>query len=469
MTENSLEHLDLGPTDANDDHNLSDYFVSFSDFNLLMAKERLFVVGVKGSGKSAIKKYIFENRKNSGDYVIVLDDSYSFPIDSLKQTSSAGLMIKIKRYLNRVIVQWLINNGDLNPSDKKGLKKLLVSDPIIKRILKLSKIKTPYHETEGLDQIFFGDSQEIQLNDEGFYSEVSKILKSKDLWILVDDIGQIFTSSDKKISLSFIEGLIYAVSDLVIQKYKKLVYIVLFIRSEVFDKLEPIATELDKENKYFWHINWKDDELVDFLSERIIWNIRKNNEVVDNISDDFSCWEIYFDISDNNDLKKIQNVIAEYIVSGPRDLINLIDYAKDNAITSGSVRISFENLSNIDFVYGKEKLKQIARNYIHIYPELQRVVEYLFQDTMIFHNNLTLHKDINNRLLISDYDSPGWVNSCTPKRLIYILYKIGIIGYIDSKTNQPVFVREISEPDEALYLANEMKVHRAFHSYFHLK
>jgi polynucleotide 5'-kinase involved in rRNA processing len=68
-----LSTLELGPLDADDDQNLAEYFISFGEFDALMSKSKLFVVGAKGSGKSAIRRFIFDRRDSQGRLVVSVE------------------------------------------------------------------------------------------------------------------------------------------------------------------------------------------------------------------------------------------------------------------------------------------------------------------------------------------------------------------------------------------------------------
>jgi hypothetical protein len=70
MITSQLSNLSLGPLDADRDENLKDYFVTIEDFKNLIEKRLFIIVGPKGTGKSAIKRYLCDLRQNQQKLVI---------------------------------------------------------------------------------------------------------------------------------------------------------------------------------------------------------------------------------------------------------------------------------------------------------------------------------------------------------------------------------------------------------------
>jgi hypothetical protein len=62
----------------------------------------------------------------------------------------------------------------------------------------------------------------------------------------------------------------------------------------------------------------------------------------------------------------------------------------------------------------------------------------------------------------------SWLGTCTAFSLIKILYRVGVIGYLDSMTGRYVFVLEDKEPERELIISNSLAVHPAFSKYLQL-
>jgi hypothetical protein len=131
-----LSTLSLGPFDADDDTNIPEYFVPFGDFDALLNKSKLIMVGVKGTGKSAVKKYLHALREKSGQFVIEIDDTYSVPLSELNTSSPAEIKNKMKGYLIGIVIRYLLESPDVADDRKAELKKLGDRVPFIKKLLK---------------------------------------------------------------------------------------------------------------------------------------------------------------------------------------------------------------------------------------------------------------------------------------------------------------------------------------------
>lgn len=481
MTNINLKEFDFGPYDANYDNNLFEYFVLFNDVSSILDKENLIVVGVKGSGKSAIKKYIKERRDKTDDFTIVIDDSYGFRLNNLEGHTTADFQQRIAKFLNSIIVDWLINYGDFEEDSISSLENLVESDPLHKRILDRLKIKAGYEgiasaELSDIHPIIFGENKSKRGNKD-FYKIINEILdkSGKDIWVLFDDIDKIFTSDDVDINAKFMEGLIYSSTDLVLRDYNKKVFVVLFIRAEIYDELERYAVELDKRLQYIWHINWKDDELVNFLSERIKWNILEktnNNDEVDEW-EDWKCWKTIFDADDKKETEAIQDYMLNRVVNGPRDLLLIVDNSRKAATSEGADKISMDHVIAQEGDYGEEKLKQISRNFIHVYPEINRLLEYLFHETKKTFTLMELNTMRMENILLNDdvkemFKDASWINKCTKNSFVRILYKVGFVGYFDNVKKSFIYFLEKAEPGKALLESDKLKIHPAFHSYLNI-
>jgi len=464
-----LSTLSLGPFDADDDANISEYFVPFGDFDALLNKSKLIMVGVKGTGKSAVKKYLYALREKGGQFVIEIDDTYGVPLSELNTSSPAEIKNKMKGYLIGIVIRYLLESPIAG--DCKGeLKKLENRVPFIKKLLKSVKVKPPYFEL-AVGELFPEDKRSglLKVIDPSVAQTISNALGDKDLWILIDDIHKIFTSDDRRLSLRFVEAIIYAASDLSVRMFNKAVYLVLFLRSEIYDELALQAEELDKELQYIWRVVWDSDELKRFLAERIKWALNAQSGLKT-----WRYWQLLFDTKTKKETQELQEYLIERVINGPRDLLLLIDGARKLAVMEGASRISLSHIQESEFSYGEEKLNQINRNFQHIYNDIKLVLDYLFRKSKQTYTRAALENHVNNRLLTDpqarkDFEQARWLHTCTAFGFLEILYRVGFIGYWDSAYQRYVYVLEKANPDRTLVRSDRFKIHSAFTKYLELK
>lgn len=460
----------LGPPDANDDDNLHNYFVLFGDFQDLNRKSRFAVVGAKGTGKSAIKKHLSRTRESSKLPVIEFDESLGFSLSALKTQSPAEIKNKMKGYLKTIILQYIASSSDLTKEQKNKVKKLLGDTPLYQRLLQGVTIKAGIIEY-ALSELFPKNKrgQLARLLDPSVNGLIMDLLGDKDLWVFIDDIDTIFTSDDNNASLKFVEGLIYAVSDLSVRELKKKVWIVLLLRSEIYEELTRLATEMDKETTYFWKVAWDDESLKKCLSERVRWAAGAKEELPG-----WKYWALLFDTKNKASTTDLQSYLLKRLMNGPRDLILLTELARRVAHAGKAQRIAIKDLEKSEYEYGETKLRQINSNFQRIYPDIDKVVDRLFRKKKQVYSRKELETKINKDLLTNptarqDFSHLSWVRMSTPFLFVDILYRVGIVGYFAPSEHRYIYVLQRSNPDKTLLKSTRYKIHSALSAYLELE
>jgi SpoVK/Ycf46/Vps4 family AAA+-type ATPase len=465
-----LSNIYLGPLEANDDDNLTEYFVLFGDFSNVAKKNRFIVVGPKGTGKSAIKKHLYENRAAAGKLTIDLDDSLGFSLSQLKTKSPAEIKNKMKGYLIALILNHLSSLKDIPEQDKTRFEKLKKGEPLIEKLLKPLSIKAGFVEY-AIKDLFPKQKQSdlLKLIDPAVSETIREVLKKKDFWIIIDDIDTVFTSDDAESSLRFVEGLIYSASDLCIKTFKKRVWILLMLRSEIFEELLRKATELDKEMTYIWEIVWDAEALKKCLAERIRWAYGEKKG-----KPSWKYWTLLFDVSSEKEVESLQNYLLERIINGPRDLLLLVDQARETAEKRTLKKIRIKDIEDSEYNYGELKLRQITSNFQRIYWDIDLVIDRLFREGKQIYTRNELINHINNNLLTnpevrSDFKTLTWLGKRSSFKFIQILYRTGCIGYWDESKRRYIYVLERSNPDKALAQSPRFKLHSALAEFLVLK
>jgi hypothetical protein len=454
----------LGPLDANDDENLLDYFIKFGNFKSLINKDKFIIVGPKGTGKTAIRKFIKEKRNEENKYFIDINDYCRFPFNQLQAKSPAEIKYKMKGYLTSLIINTLSNSDDLKPEDKKKLEKYKSDIPFLKKILKPLKFKAVIVEY-AVKELFPEDKEGAlaKLLDKNISNAILGVLGETDIWICIDDIDSILKSKDKKASLKFVEGLVYSCSDLNISTFKKKVWIVLLLRSEIYEELLRIAVEFDKEMIYIWEISWESKELLrDFLAKRIKWalGLKEGMSI-------WNYWTYLFNVKLKKETIDLSNYLIERIINGPRDLLLLVYLSGNVAYKNDAQKISIEHITESEFEYGKIKLKQITSNFQRIYNDVDLVIERLFRKSKQIYKRDELEKFINKNLLTNpkarkDFENMKWIFKRSAFPFIDILYRIGFIGFWDQSKKDYIYVLECSNPGMAFTNSSKFKIHSAF-------
>lgn len=458
----------LGSLDSNDDLNLHNYFVEVENYKVLMQKDLFIVVGSKGTGKSAIKNNIIQSRKKIKKQTIIIDEAMGFSLSSIETNSSAEIKLKMKAYLKTIVLSHL--REDLSVEDKltREMDRLLGKKPYLKQVLEGITVNAgvvnfavselfPRGKSDKMKNLLGKDVNEMIMN-----------CINDDLWLLVDDLDSIFTSDNDDKSLNFIEGLIYATSDFCNKEFKKKLWIVLFLKTEIYEELIRKASELDKRMTYFWQLSWNTESLVSILSERIRWADKISKE-----EKDWKIWKHLFGLNLKDDIFNLQIYITERLMNGPRDMLLLVDLARKIAFSKSKKKITLEDIQESEAEYGDIKLRQITSSFQRIYPDIDRVIDRLFRGKKQIYSRNDIEKMINDNLISDknareDFKDLKWLRTCTPYLFIEILYKIGVIGYKDISKKDYVFSLQKSNPDKRSFRYAFFKVHEGLSSYLEL-
>ena len=456
----NLNELNLGPLDADDDSNIDKYFVQFGEFEDLQNKTKFVMVGVKGTGKSAVRKYLSTKEKHGGKFVIELDDSYNIPSKQMKDIGAIEITNRMESFLIKLILHYLLKEGNLESSERQKLNK--INYPFFKKIIKtLQDTSVDFYVKTSLQELFSQEQSEISevLNTKTIET-LQSVIGKNEVWIFIDDIHKVFSLDDADASLRFVEGLIYLASNINIRTFDRKVNVVLFVRSEIYQDLLLIAEELDKETQYIWNVEWDKNELINFLSARIAWGFKVERD------DPLKIWKLLFEANTNKEISEIQNYIIERVINGPRDMLLLVDEARKHAASNQSSKISLGDIKASEYDYGEEKLFQINRNYQRIYEEIKYILEKYFRGTSQKTNRKEI-QDLFKKEILQE-SKLEWIRKSTPFNFIQVLYKIGFIGYLDSPSNHYIF--SLEKPKMG-HMANDcqLKIHDAFVAYLELQ
>src|SRR5215217_7230107 len=472
MTEVALATLSLGPLDGDDDPNLREYFVPFGNFDQLLNKSLFLVVGPKGTGKSAIKKRLLELRIGNDRDVIDLDDQLGFSLNDINASSPNEIKNRMKGYLVALILNHLAesNPGILNESKVREIT--AGEAPLLHKLVKPLKIKATIVEY-AMSDLFSREKRSNlpQLLDESTKHVVLDTLDevdADDIWLLVDDLDTVFSGDDEESTVKFVAAIISAASDISIQMFEKRVWIVLFLRSEIFEELKRKAPELDKEMIYIWEIAWSREALTKFLAARIRWAAHATER-----QPEYRYFQMMFDVADEHDTTELQTYLFEKVINGPRDLLLLVDMARRTAVGEGAERIALSHISQSEVEYGQIKLRQITSNFQRIYGDIDRVVERLFRGASQNYRRRSLETYINHKLLTDpdareDFKEQRWIRTSNPTGFIRILYQVGVIGYFNESEQRYIYVLEESNPDRHWTPNARFRIHSAFAGYLEL-
>lgn len=265
-----LSRIDLGELDAGLDVNFLEYAITLPILKSLEGRTTSIIVGPKGSGKTGIRLKFAAGMPQHRTIKVSEEESMDF--HDLSTSNPNEMRKKIEAYIIGLVYHWLSSHDNYDVSEFKTF----ADTPLFgffKTLTKSTKVAPLPFITIALSDLFPPDKKTSvsYLLSSGFTDKLRRAIGTETLWILIDDIDAFVSTEQGAQRRVVLEQLLYAVSDLNLRSLKNSVWVVAFMKSEIFKEVRKVATEVDKAREYIEHISWSPDNLRAAVQERIEW------------------------------------------------------------------------------------------------------------------------------------------------------------------------------------------------------
>jgi len=359
---NILDWIDVGKVSAERDDLLSEYFFDNGVLKSVIDSPSSFLVlGRKGAGKTAVFKYLSDNKVKfiKGDDVLIplSFEDYNWNIHALLIDDNKAQSLAYKQSWRFVILiecvkafrEWYSAKGYKVPKKLQKANKLLeklfespvpsISQLVGRKLLSLSRISLP---KGGLDledgdidsinvsggNISFDDVQKDRTLQQHLSENIENLIRYLDdvlediinecpnIYICFDRVDEAWDDVSYESSKRVIAGLVSA-SDSITAQYKGSVRPIVFLREDIFDVLSiNDANKLREDCGALLH--WGKASLSNLMIRRInYYASRKNAELVENI-------DSMFDKKEMRQRTKPLNYLLKRTMMRPRDLISIM-------------------------------------------------------------------------------------------------------------------------------------------------
>lgn len=441
---------DFGSIDAENDERLIEYFYRTEIIDKLMEYEKCIVIGRKGSGKTAIYKYIQNEKKESfsallfRDYPWKLHDQYKNSIVSeresyvnswtfyfyieifkriiqLKESFSTKYNLKVVKKLEK----WIKRNWGESKFDHKEVmspkrsKYLITFNP---QILgnSLGSVSRDFDEKKDI-------ASTLSEYNKKFDSILRELIKdfNNEIILAFDELDLAYDPNDMNYKNRLIGLLLTTYS--FYEKYKKKIKIFVFLRSDIFNVLNFQDKNKIKDNMVEF-LDWDSESVDSTLSlKSLISNRIKGN--VDSLSDNFE--RNWNEVFENNNIGKNQfkwNFIIDRTFVRPRDVIKFLNLALEQAKTrlitdpNSIDKITNIDIHNVRTKYSTYLFEELKDEISSKYPDFDKYLEILRD----IHKNrftpdeyLISYKNTKDRLCMTESEDI----------ILERLYEFSIIGF----------------------------------------
>jgi hypothetical protein len=391
MENGILQKVNFGHIDAEADHNLISYFLETDSYKRIITGEKMYVIGRKGTGKSAI--YLtMERIKNPGVMVSGLTfDDYPWQIHNKIKDDSKSLdfaHVNTWKYiilleLAKLIIQeerdesqelkemkefLQVTYGSLSPS----FKEFLVDK--FKRIKCIELPKFSWKELR-LGKIEFEDKKSPEESLISNINIINGILQDKILKLLSNDKMYFImfdklddgwdNSNDFKSSMV---GLLKACRDMNLEgkKYFRMLRCIPFLRSDIYDCLQ--YNDKNKAYPDIEFLNWNDDNLKIIINKRIATSLGIPES---------GAWNVVFDTKPLARKTSNFNYIVKRTLCRPRDIIQFCDSCKNEALRKHHSKILNDDVYNGESPYSEFIYREFIDEAHKQFPYMEQLFEIL--------------------------------------------------------------------------------------------
>lgn len=443
------------------------YFYHLDEFKQIENGTKCFVIGRKGTGKTALSEYLY-NQKSYNTYTERLSFK-NFPFNKIyslvdhKFTFPNQYITIWKFIIYDAILKMMSLNEELDTKLLSELRKLYPIDPIdslSKRVYKLTydniKIKLPGIEV-GISKKKENQEELSWIKKVNEFEQIiaNKIDKSRYVIIfdaLDDDYktDDDYTGSDgKKQYFALLTGLFKAVQDIKANlsrdQYK--IQPIVFLRDDIYRQIHD--SDKTKWEDFTIHLIWSKNKIKNMLAHRISKTIDKNGEVLSFEG----AWHRLFPfeyIETQFGNKLVFDYIAQHTYSRPRDFVQFIKLCCSRALRNNAKEINSVNVVDSIKEFSNCLREEIQNEMRGILKDIDRIM------TVLAH----IRKSIfNSAEFIERYNEEAGKGKIThavnPEMVLETLFLFDVIGN-HPKNEKPIFYR--SNPLAKLNLEENLVV-----------
>ena len=449
--------IEWGSDEAKGDSNLNKYFFEFSKFSNILTGKYRYIIGRKGTGKTAI----IEKIKN------ITDDNplgfYSnltlrdFPLRDLKDLRDKSYQdksqfVSIWQFLIYIeLVKLLLKDESIANEDKiKELKEFLEINNLNNNLGFINTIKELKQSNSKIKVFLSWISGELNTSNSCeqittiHYHNVVKTIEKKlkmqsecEYWIFIDELDEGYKAGDTNLRLLLL-ALLRAVENCALAlnnsiKFRPL----LVLRSDIFDSLED--NDLNKLDDYTIRLKWtsedisKTNDLSDIytLKEVISARIKSSLPSCNNKNP----WQDVVEETDPNLPEKTTSTwkyMANRTYERPRDIVKFLKYCSEtfNSDDKYQNKLTFKEIQRAEDRYSNwlhNELRDEIQAYLPCWKEVFQCLTAI--------GTGRFQKQNLDKQLIENRTISNWLgnNNKETNDIIELLFDFGILGTLDGK------------------------------------
>ena len=474
----SLSSIEWGPDEAKGDEKLGEYFVEIPQYNRVLKGECRYIIGRKGTGKTAICERVRLRAESHPTTFATKLSLRNFPLNTLKTMKDSAFshksqFVPIWTFLIVVeIAQLVLRDNGAGPSWAiEGLFKFLAQNFPENKVGFTDTLKTLRKRGKKLEisgSWFGGEiakevghetttSVHFQKVTDQIVSNLRQIRSDSTYHLLVDELDEGYSAEDETLHL-IILALLRANEDIYLSlKSSEISFFPLVVlRSDIFARLED--NDLAKLDDYTMHLSWSSNPAGPYnLREIIAARIRASfhDAVV------AKPWSTVVDVASTEPMggpERLWYFMADRTFDRPRDILKFL---KECSKISSKL-LDFDVARNAESSYSfwlYKEVKDELQSHLEVWQEAISCIKNLgrpfFRPSDLF-KELTVNRAIRRWVKAKERD---------PEDIFKILFDFSIIGNVN-KDGRRFF--KYQDEDLSWNPHFDVTVHLGLHSSLHL-
>lgn len=428
LPKDALSRINLGQSFAEYDRILRKPDVFVITPALLSAtdpsKGKLFYVGRRGTGKTAITVYL--NTKFGENTIQILPELFAYigkdlNVEELRDTRQRpfkSLVTCFKRaLLDEVLSNWFsehkLKANRLTPTisrERNYCEEFDFDLRMLSFVGDIFEALASGKEEEWLHLIRRPKdlAREMEEEREG---------QAWDYRILIDRIDESWDGSDRAVIL--LMALMHACVELT--PTVSFLQPLLFLRENIFERVRQIDNEFARLETAVVSVDWSQDLLRELIERRL--NLPFNTKLPLH----GPTWDYFFESAE---ARSSQSLVFEYCQERPRDVLTYSSFAIESAQAQRHEIVKIEDLQAARRRFSDSRLKDLGDEYQENYPQIQLVLarfyglgrEYTILGLTAFIQKLLVDEDVKQYCA-------SWIYKYTaPEQFAELMYNIGFFG-----------------------------------------
>lgn len=452
------------------DEDVDKYFYHNNILDKIYSGDNYYVIGRKGTGKTAIKEIIYKNSKEQFDTLSAQLNFKNFPYQELYNKNDVSFTwpnqyISIWKYLiYSNICKLMIKDESVDLNVRSKLAKIydIKLENALGREVKLwTSIQFSIAQIFSFSRTTSDTNTNLTWVEKVSFLEdflIDNLTDNKYI-ILFDELDEdyinIIKNEQKENYISLVTSLFKAIQDVRRIFHGKKIYPVAFLRDDIYKLLND--SDKTKWRDYTYHIKW--DEYL--IKSMLAFRISKDLEYASPLS--FN--EVWYEIMSRNSIgmghrqsKKIS--IFDYIhrstLMRPRDYIYFIKIAAEKARIAHSYKITPRIVTKENLNFSRHLLDDLTDEMRGLYSEIDEIIK-IFKEIRQQELPIQLFKTH-----FEEKQKRGKISkSLEVTQVLEDLYNFSVIGNVPRQKNNVIY--KYLHPDSNLNLNEKIAIHRGLY------